>query len=254
MDFDLKDLSVFIGIPVNRDFPWQTTRSLIATAQLLSSRGIPSTFQFLTQGSQIDHDRSQLANEFLKTTHNRLFWIDSDMSWDAKDFLRLLALSTVHKVVGCSYPAKKEPSLEFHIDVATLHLKADKTGCLNVNGMGLGFTVVHREVIETLAKTAKCFDSYGKAVPMIFRTGIDEDGVYRSEDMHFFNACTKAGYEVKLDPTVELGHIGGKEYRGRLIDALQREDTVVGESGNGRTASRTRNGSPASTDGIGAAA
>ncbi|MES2155741.1 MAG: hypothetical protein V4510_11455, partial [bacterium] len=228
MDLDIKDLSIFLATPVNRDFPWQTARSLIETAEALTIRGVPHSFQFLAQGSQIDHDRSQLAHQFLQSKHNRIFWIDSDMSWDADSFLRVLALSTVHAVVGASYPAKKGPGLEFHIEVEKAELEADEYGCLKVWGLGLGFCCVAREVIEKLAEQSPRFTRDGEVIPMIFRTGIDDEGTYRSEDMHFFRACRKLGYAVNVDPTVELGHIGGKEYRGRLIDALKKAPVANG--------------------------
>ncbi len=234
MQLDIKGLEVFIAVPVNRDFPWQTTRSLVETAQELTLRGIPNTMQFLAQGSQIDHDRSQLAYQFLKTKHNRLFWIDSDMGFEAESFLRILALSTIHPIVGASYPAKKGPGLEFYIEVPPLPLKADDTGCLDVWGMGLGFTCIQREVIERLAADAKQFHRNGQAVPMIFRTGIDDEGNHRSEDMHFFRACRKMGYAVKVDPTVELGHVGGHEYRGRLLDALTKTTGASDDRGSGQ--------------------
>ncbi len=222
-ELDIAGLSVFLACPVNRDFPWQTTRSLIETAQLLTARGVPNEFRFLTQGSQIDFDRSELAHQFLKSDYNRLFWVDSDMSWSAGDFLRLLALSVVMPVVGASYPAKQEPGAKFLVEVPGTEMEANEWGCLSIFGMGLGFTVLRREVVQRLSDEAPRFARNGETVPMIFRTGIDADGCYRSEDMHFFKACRKAGFPVMVDPTVELGHVGGKEYRGRLMDALQKQ-------------------------------
>ncbi len=230
MELDIKGLEVFIACPCNRDFPWQTTKSLIETVQELMRRGIVHTIQFLAQGSQIDHDRSELAYQFLKTERNRLFWIDSDMAWEPESFIRLLALSTVHPIVGATYPAKRGPATEFHIEVENTTLEADETGCLEVWGLGLGFTCVHREVIERLAARANHFARDGEFVPMIFRTGIDDEGKYRSEDMHFFRACRALGYKVKVDPTIELGHVGGKEYRGRLLDALTKKETACGRA------------------------
>ncbi len=106
----------------------------------------------------------------------------------------------------------------------TAELTCDETGCLDIWAMGLGFTCINRKVMEELAEQSHKFTSKnGELVSMIFKTGLDEEGVYRSEDMHFFKACRKLGYSVKADPTIELGHIGGREYRGRLLDALQRK-------------------------------
>ncbi len=228
VELDITGLRIFIACPVNRDFPWQTTRSFIETAQMLTARNVPHQFQFLTQGSQIDFDRSELAHQFLKSDYNRLFWIDSDMSWAPEDFLKIMALSTVMPIVGASYPAKKGPQTQFLVEVPRLELKANEWGCLTVYGMGLGFTCVKREVVEKLARRSPVFSRNDEFMRMIFRTGIDQDGLYRSEDMHFFKSCREQGYEIHVDPNIELGHVGGKEYRGKLLDALTKKEMVEG--------------------------
>lgn len=223
-DFDISGLSVFIAIPVNRDFPWQTTRSLIETTALLKGADIPYQYQFLTQGSQIDFNRSHLAWQFLQSKHNRLFWIDSDMSWDAESFLRILALSTVLPVVGATYPVKQGPGRSFQLDITSEEQEANEYGCLEVKGMGLGFTCVQREVMEKLSAQSPKFVRDKEVQTMMFRTGLGPDWIHRSEDMHFFKDCRDMGYKVWLDPMIELGHIGGYEYRGRLLDALVKVD------------------------------
>lgn len=220
MEYDIEGLRVFIAIPVNRDFPWQTTKGLVDTAALLSSRGIPYTMQFLTQGSQIDFNRSHLTHQFLESDCNRIFWIDSDMGWDAHSFIRVLALSTKLDIVGASYPAKQSPGRQFQIDIGVEEVEANEHGCLEIRGMGLGFCCVQRHVMENLASKSRKYIRDGIVEAMVFRTGIGDDGVYRSEDMHFFRDCRAAGYKVWIDPTIELGHIGGFEYKGKLIDAL----------------------------------
>ena len=57
---------------------WRQLGAMVSRiAAELTARGIRFKVQFLTQGSQIDRDRSELANQFLETDFNRLFWIDS---------------------------------------------------------------------------------------------------------------------------------------------------------------------------------
>lgn len=220
---DIKgDLGVYIGIPVNRDFPWQTTKSLIDTVARLESERLRYTVQFIAGGSQIDHVRSFLANRFLETDHNRLFWIDSDMEWSPDQFMRLLALSMVHPIVGCTYSAKRDEEPKFQVDFDS-PLVPDRVGCIEMKGFGLGFTVCHREVIEKLAEMSpKCTMDGKDYFPMTFRTGIGDDGVYRSEDMHFFHDCRNLGYKVMLDPMTDLGHVGCKVYRGRFFGAMKK--------------------------------
>lgn len=225
---DIGDTNCFIAMPVNRDLPWQTALSLVETVNNLGWSRIPHSLQFLTQGSQIDHDRSALAHEFLKTDCDRIFWIDSDMSFKADAFKRILALSTVMPIVGASYPAKQDGRTEFLVALNSLEMESNEYGCVPVDGFGLGFCCIQREVIEKCAEVSQEFLDNGKPLKMIFRTGIDPgDGLYRSEDMHFFKLCRSLGYKVWIDPTVELGHIGCKEHRGKMIDALTPKEVEV---------------------------
>jgi hypothetical protein len=219
MELSIAGLSVFVAVPVNRDFPWQTTQSLIETACVLTERKIPHRIQFLTNGSLVDKGRSVLAAMFLKSKANRLFWIDSDMAWTAEQFLRILAMSSQMRVVGAAYPAKKGPLTEFLMSVES-RVTANDYGCVPVKGMGLGFTCIDRSTVELLAMQSPIVEDDGVPIPLIFRTGY-EDGVYRGEDINFFADCRKAGRTVWADPSIELGHVGSKEYRGRLADALQ---------------------------------
>ncbi len=222
MRLSLKDVSVCLAIPVNRDFPWQTTRALMKTEGILVAHGVRHTTQFLTNGSNIDKVRSSLIHECMKTGMSHIFMLDSDMSWEPEDFVRLLGIGSKLAVVGATYPAKRGPGIEFLMDLEPGDLRANEFGCLPVNGMGLGFTVCQREVFEVLAKTAPIVhDDDGSDIPMIFRCETSE-GVYRSEDMVFFRDCRKAGFDCWVDPTIFMGHVGGYEYRGALKEALKK--------------------------------
>ena len=218
----LAGLSVMIAIPINRDLPWQTNMSIVQTVCEIKDRKIPFDYQLLVGGSIVQAVRSHLAHKFLKSKMNRLFFIDSDMSWAPEDFIRVLALSSVMPVVGAAYPAKKGPSTEFMINVIDPKAKANEWGCLPIGGMGLGFTCVAREVMEKIAAESPIVtNDDGEKMPMTFRCGV-EGGRFIGEDMNFFGDCRRHGYTVNVDPKIEIGHVGGKEYRGKLIDAMQR--------------------------------
>lgn len=222
ISLSLKGLSVTLAIPVNRDFPWQTNLSLIRTVCALKDRRIEFDYQLLTNGSIIEVMRSRLAHTFLKGTTNRLFMIDSDQSWEPESFLRILGLTGQMAVVGATYPAKREGSIDFLMDYGGSELRANEFGCFEVGGMGLGFTCVQREVIEKLAENApKIKDEKGEMIPMIFHCEVDGE-VFRGEDMNFFSDCRTAGYKIHVDPSITMGHIGAKEYRGRMMDALRK--------------------------------
>lgn len=219
-ELSLKGVSVMLAIPVNRDFPWQTNLSIVKTVCALNDYRVEFDYKLATNGSLIQKVRSELAHQFLKSKANRLFWIDSDMEWEPEAFLRILALSTVMPIVGAAYPAKRDGKAYFFLSPGSEQMRCNEWGCIQVKGFGLGFTCVQREVIERLAEKAETVpDDEGGRMPMIFRCGI-LDGRFHGEDMNFFADCRALGYEVNADPSIELGHVGGKAWRGKLMDTL----------------------------------
>jgi hypothetical protein len=220
LELSFSGLSVMLAIPVNRDFPWQTENSVVKTVCELKDRGVPFTHQLLTGGSIIQAVRSNLAHTFLKSDCNRIFWLDSDMEWEPDAFMRILALSSKMPVVGASYALKKEPHLEFALNMQGDVVEANEWGCIQVAGMGLGFTCVAREVIEQLAAKAPLIrNDQGEMVPMIFHCGVEGEK-FVGEDMNFFKDCQRLGYDVNIDPYITLGHVGGKSYKGKLMEAM----------------------------------
>lgn len=184
-------------------------------------RGIPFEFEMQVGSSLVHHARSKAAWRFLQSKCNRLFWIDSDIAWKGSDFIRFLALSTKMECVCAAYPAKMDPAT-FFLNVSGL-VESNEYGCLPIVGAGLGFTIVQRGVIERLAEKAPKlkFPDLPEKIPHIFRLD-DDGGEARGEDMAFFADVRALGYAVNLDPTIELGHIGSKEYRATLSDHLVR--------------------------------
>ena len=212
-----------VGMPAHRDIPIPTVISLMATVDMMKNKGIPFELQLQVNGSIIEWARSKVVDVFVnECDKNRLFWIDSDISWKPEDFMRLLALSTKYPVVGAVYPAKQEEII-FYIQTDGDVLESNEDGLLSIRGLGLGFTVVHRHVIEKLhAKAPELKMPYGKTMRHMFRCD-SENGEFRGEDMAFFSDVKALGYPVLIDPTVVLGHVGPKVYTASFHDLLIKE-------------------------------
>jgi hypothetical protein len=216
------DLSVAIGFPTGPMLPWPTALSLARTTHACALRGIDVTVCDVAGSSIITMARSQVVHRFLQGNKKRLFWIDSDIMWEPEDFLRLLGLSTHMDVVSAAYPLKTEDRKAFvirHPDPSKITL--NPYGCVKIDGTGLGFTVVSRAAIEKLVATKPTVlnQASGERVADVFR--VDSfDGLLRGEDIAFFDDLRALGYDFWLDPTVELGHVGHKVYRGDVVRAL----------------------------------
>lgn len=219
--FDISGISVMLGMPVHRDIAPQTVRSLLETQQMCMGRGIVVDIELKCGSSLVHVARSQIAQAFLQSERNRLFWVDSDISWKAEDFFKLIVLSTVMDCVGAIYPAKLDPIKFFLSPDPFKPLVIDEWGCLPIGGMGLGFTIVTRKVIEHLALTVPIVMDKGSPRPRLFRCDVI-DGEDGGEDIAFFEDIRALGYQVNLEPSIELGHVGAKEYRASILDHLAR--------------------------------
>lgn len=226
LNIKLDNLSVMIGIPSTRDFDPRVVKSLLNTFRLCWQIGIPCHFGEVYGNAVIQWARDEVIEEFLKSDATRLFLIDSDIVWKPEDFMRMLALTQLREVVCATYPAKVDQPTFYVNHDKTQPVVADSLGLLEIWGVGLGFTVVRREVIEALVEKApRIYDEIsGRELAEVFRVGsVDANGrrSRRGEDMAFFRDIIDLGYKILLDPEVSLGHIGTKVYTGSVKDALR---------------------------------
>lgn len=224
-EYDLKGLSVCIGMPVVGNINPHTVGSLIGTIQLCNKVGVTVDVQIISGCSVIQWARDEVVHAFLGTDCRKLFWIDSDITWEPLDFMKLVAFSLDYDVVCATYPAKIDntPNIEFYVGVDKESVEnADEMGLIDVDGIGLGFTIMDGTILDKMNFNAeKAFDEVsGKEISQIFKVGINEDGKRFGEDMAFFADIKDLGYEVKLDPSISLGHVGNRIYKGSVLEGL----------------------------------
>lgn len=215
------NVSVTIGMPVGKPIPPRTSFALFETGRCLGEMRIRGELAMNICGV-IQIARDTVLDEFLKNGTDKLFWIDSDMVWTPHDFLRLLALSTRYDIVGAAYPVKVDGPETFHVNTDGLDvIQVNTHGLMGINGLGLGFTVVSRRACEFIAsKSPRVIESNGREMAEVFRVDKTAAGHRRTEDIAFFADLREAGFSVWCDPSIELGHVGEREWRGRLADAL----------------------------------
>jgi hypothetical protein len=216
---DIAGQHVFLAMPAHQNMHPNTVVSLLKTQREFHERGVPLDVAVIYGNSLVHHARSKIAWDFLQTKATRLFWVDSDMEWEPKDFVRLVALTSVMDMVAGAYSAKQDPPLVMVKNVNDLH--SNRYGCITLDGLGMGFTCMTREVVEALAENAPrvSFNGTDELIPHIFH--YDGRGA-GGEDMAFFADAKALGYQLWVDPSITLGHIGPKVYRASLKDYLQR--------------------------------
>jgi hypothetical protein len=182
----------------------------------------------------IDRTRSEMATAALGDGFDELFWIDSDIAFDADDVARLrghdlpIAAGLYAKKGARSFAAYLEPGTR------TLQLGA-KGGLCRVRYIGLGFLCTQRQVydgVQGLFSLPPCNLRFGVPVvpyflPMVIADDEHPGGYwYLGEDYAFCERARQVGHAVVVDSSIRLGHIGSYQYGWE--DAVQAMPRVAG--------------------------
>lgn len=210
--------------------------------------GVQMKFSFLFNESLITRARNYLTDEFLRSDFTHLLFLDSDIHFDPKDVVALLALD--RDIIGAPYPKKtinwtnvaaamqRKPDLDvkelenvvgeyvFNVVKGTTEFRVSDP--LEVMEIGTGYMMIKREVFDKFRDAYPEFrykpDHLGQQnfdgstyIHAYFDTVIDPvSHRYLSEDYMFCQWSRKIGYQVWLCPWMKTQHIGTYAFTGNL--------------------------------------
>lgn len=220
--YDMAGKSVFVALPAY-DFKvsLKLAVSLARFAQSAAQHGIDIQIGSICGCSVVSRARNLLAQDLLDSKCDFLLFIDSDINFEPDHIFRLMAWgSDPKKGIVAAVPRTRSENKNY---IATLDY--DEDGQLTMNGMGLvrakrvatAFMLVRREVFETMVKAHPDWRYYDarsdRVLPCLFDFQLTEEG-YMGEDFLFCDRARELGFEVWVDPTITLGHMGVQEYTG----------------------------------------
>lgn len=195
-------------------------KSLLHTIKRLDSEGISWTFvseyssfvahareaTILANKSAGDKKSDYLENPILQgITYNKIFWIDSDISWTPEDFLKLYR--SEEPVISGVYASSLDGDLcvfyEGDDGMPVFHKKSSFLGFIPegqevvpVFTVGFGFLCVATGVFEKLERPYFNIETlpWGEHVVSI------------GEDFSWCLRAKRAGYEIMVDRSVLVGH------------------------------------------------
>jgi hypothetical protein len=216
--YDMSGKKLFIGLPAY-DFKVcvKLAIGLANFGALAAQHGINVKMANISGCSIVSRARNLIAHEFLESDAEHLLMIDSDISFEAPDILRLMAWNQNKPIVAGMYVTRSKEKVFFttldHDEKGAVTF--DEMGCVKAKRVGTGFMMVHRKVFETLREQHpewKCFDQNHKGeIYTFFDFKCTPDG-YIGEDYLFCDRAHEAGFTAWIDPTIKLGHIGVHEF------------------------------------------
>lgn len=217
-------MSIMIGLPCGGGvISEKTTLGLFNLGKALVRNNIDHGLLTLANSSLITQARSKIANFFVNNTeHEYLFFLDSDIGFEPQDVIKLLSHQV--PIVSGAYPMKIIPE-RYCIDVSQPEQR--QGDLLKINGNGMGFVLIHRQVFLDIAKqypglkyvpsdyhsdtphtSAEMNNSYH-----YFAEHKSQNG-FMSEDKSFFYRASQVGYNIWLDTSIRLNHTGYHIYQG----------------------------------------
>lgn len=227
---------VMIATPVGVAPCTDYTRSLCGTAETLARFGVRFDLHMIQGHCHVDDARNMILRDFLTSQCTDLFFIDADMGWKAKNFLRLLEVEG--DIVGGVYTHKSDAfTYPFHPPQG-VELRPNEYGLYEMPKIATGFMRIRRHVVEALYKreqdAGRCSrpgDELGDvlrsplSVARIVERGFPRElglqevagnDLYSSGDYVLCLKARQLGFKIFVDPNMEFGHTGEKVWTGHF--------------------------------------
>jgi hypothetical protein len=193
-----------------------TTAYMISCMRLqeeLIKAGVEHDFNIGRNESLVTRARNEMASWFMKTEFQAHLWIDADIEFDVEDVGKLWHLLQGGADIAVAAYSMKLPDkpLSAWKDGKLVKIEECPSEPFPVDYAGTGFMMIGRKVYEKLAKTTETYEGPDGRVNAFFMTPVHNDG-FESEDYHFCRKAREAGFEITMDPSIRLGHIGQFRY------------------------------------------
>ena len=216
-------MSILIGLPcyggVVSD---KTTNALFKLGKQFVRNNIDHGILTLANESLISRGRSRIANFFINNTEfEYLFFLDSDVGFEADDVLKLL---NYNKEMVCgAYPMKTIP-LKWNFTIT--EPKQREGDLVAIDKIGIGFSLIHRNVFIRIAKQYPEL----KYIPTNESTThnpteqefnnsyhyfheMRQGDIYLPEDLSFFTRARSVGMQAWMDTSINLCHVGSHVFQ-----------------------------------------
>lgn len=225
----------YIATPCYSDPCHDYMKSLLLTQKSLSLAGYSLDWLTLEGCCYVHTARNKLVRNFLENGAKYLIFIDSDIGWDADEFVRFVA----HKqdIVGAAAPFrgmgyKGFPTHWKSQDGVPVGIECETGRLLGSDMIPTAMIKIRREVFlnEAVVKQSPLVIEYDRETlkeSMRYRSYFDFErddakNVEYGEDVTFCRKCIRAGYQLWLEPNMTIRH-WGKDCRSGNLDVYLRE-------------------------------
>jgi hypothetical protein len=254
---ELRKRKLFLAAPMyGGQCAGMFAKSVADLSSICTSNGIELRSYFLFNESLITRARNYCVDEFMRSDCTHMMFIDSDIGFDPRDVLAMLALQSddsEYDVLAGPYPKKciswekiklavdkgvadEDPNvLEKYVGDFVFNPKGGGGNIridqpVEVMEVGTGFMMTRRSAFERFEKAfphysykpdhvrTEAFDG-SREIMQFFQAEIDPVSKrYLSEDYWFCQKMIEIGGKIWYCPWMKLQHVGSYIFGGSLID------------------------------------
>jgi hypothetical protein len=219
--FSLVGRKIMLGLPTyDHKVSAKMAIALMDFAVKAQKHGVAIQISNISGCSVVSRVRNIIAKDFLDSDCTDLMFIDSDINFNADDIFRLMAWNTDPKkgiVAGIPVARKKQKTFITHLETdGEGNVFMDKMGLVQATKVATAFMLIRKEVfpaIKAMIPDLEYADERGGVLDSYFDFSSRKDG-YMGEDFLFCERARQAGFEIWIDPTIKLGHMGIEEFEG----------------------------------------
>lgn len=199
-------MNIFVAIPVyDGKIPARLALGLLKEQQLALGAGDNFKVAILSSNAGVISARNQLVRQFLESDSDKLFFLDSDITFPEGALVKLC-----HKpveIVGGCYRHKNPNEVSYPVCFLKQdELYGDANGLTEVAQIPTGFMSIDRSVFKKIdEKFPERRARLGNAVNYFQMPVVD--GILYGEDFYFCKEWTEqVGGKVFMDPDLDLVH------------------------------------------------
>lgn len=257
---ELRKRKLFLAVPMyGGQCAGMFAKSVADLTAMCTNHGVEMRSYFLFNESLITRARNYCVDEFMRSGCTHMMFIDSDIGFDPRDVLAMLALQSdesEYDVLAGPYPKKciswekiklavdkgmadEDPNiLERYVGDFVFNPKAGSGSIrvdqpVEVSEVGTGFMMTRRSAFE---KFREAYPQYSykpdhvrtehfdgtREIMQYFQAEIDPKSKrYLSEDYWFCQKMQEIGGKIWYCPWMKLQHVGSYIFGGSLIDLAQ---------------------------------
>jgi hypothetical protein len=196
--------------------------SLVKSIEAMHVAGVKYIWQSIMGDSYVERAKNSILGFFLESDATHLLMIDSDMSWNVDGFLRVL-ISPYDFVAG-AYPCKNnwnEWGVKLSLDSCSKPIFTED-GLIEADYAPGGFFRFSRSCIQTMwdhaVKHGEYYidpsSAYKKLTADLFQRRKITGQAPQGEDVTFCGIWKNIGGKIYVEPRIDFGHSGIKEWKG----------------------------------------